>query len=115
MGKSQVNLSQNLPPGGSNERELTKETIFSPRLSAGWRRTFCQPMISAFSRKSRRVMFRPYLRMMPCCEPEHLHPKQPAQLQANHSAVGKLLSCMYPGRVPPSQHSAPGRYTPDAA
>ena len=35
-------------------------------------RTFFQPMVSAFSRKSRRVMLRPYLRMIPCWFPEHL-------------------------------------------
>ena len=35
-------------------------------------RTFFQPMVSAFSRKSRRVIMRPYFLMIPCCEPEHL-------------------------------------------
>jgi len=34
--------------------------------------TFFQPMVSAFSRKSRRVIIRPYFLMRPWWEPEHL-------------------------------------------
>jgi len=34
--------------------------------------TFFQPMTSAFSRKSRRVIIRPYFLMRPWWEPEHL-------------------------------------------
>ena len=57
----------------------------------GRRRTFCQPMISAFSRKSRRVMLRPYLRMIPCCEPEHLPPEQTTQLHVQGNLAHKKL------------------------
>jgi len=60
--------------------------------------TFFQPMTSAFSRKSRRVIIRPYFLMIPCWEPEHLrtnrwrHPPGTQPANRPHS----------------TQHSAPG-------
>jgi len=44
------------------------------RHGGAWERhgTFFQPMVSAFSRKSRRVIIRPYFLMRPWWEPEHL-------------------------------------------
>ena len=45
-------------------------------MGGAWERhgieTFFQPMTSAFSRKSRRVIIKPYFLMRPWWEPEHL-------------------------------------------
>jgi len=54
-------------------------------------RYLVQPIVSAFSRKSRRVIMRPYFLMIPCWEPEHLHSRVPLPemtLPLTPSAVG---------------------------
>ena len=56
-------------------------------------RNLVHPMVSAFSRKSRRVMLRPYLRMRPCCEPEHLKHGKCQKVNENTSAAAPGKRC----------------------